>query len=782
MTKFFLPFLLTFLMAGSCNQKPETAQWISCREGKDTTYGVFSFRNEFKLDKVPDSLILAVSADNRYKLFVNNIEAGLGPSRGSLDHWNYERYDIAPYLQAGNNVIEALVWNAGKERPFAQISLRTGFYLASRSSGFESLNTGSGNWKTREIKAYHPVNFGIFVDGKYYVCGPGDSLRMDQYPETKLTPATGEFSWKKPAVIPQEEAKWNLVPRIIPPMESLREDDPDIVRVNGNLTGSGSVSLVTLPVTIPPNSSTSILFDQGYLTVGYPELRFSGGREGKVKITYAETLVYPNGRKGNRNEIEGKVIRGYYDVILPDGRKNFRFTPLWLRTFRYVQIDIDTGDEPLDLLGFSNVFSAYPLTPEAQISTDDPVTDPLMQTGWRTLRLCAGETFFDCPYYEQLQYIGDTRVESLISLYLSHDDRLVQKAIKQFGYSLRPDGLTLSRFPAREDQIIPPFSLYWVSMLYDYYMLRQNDRLVRDHLDGIKSVLGYFHDYINDLDMLGPMPHGDTVGGGLPEFWYFEDWSWGFSRGIPQGVYDNSSSIISLHYANTLQQAAVIMDGLGETAQAASYRETASLINRGVMEHCFDPARGYIAQTPDKKLFSQHANILAVLSGAIPENQQKKLMQQTVSDKSLIQCSMYFQFYLFEAMKKAGLGDEYLDHIGFWYRAMENGLTTFPEKEGNTRSDCHGWNASPCYEMFANVAGIEPSSPGFKTVTITPRLGHLKHIEAMMPHPEGTLAVSLKKDEQGQISGTIKLPAGVSGVFCPGDQNIQLQPGENRIR
>ncbi|WP_372490084.1 hypothetical protein [Chitinophaga sedimenti] len=30
--------------------------------------------------------------------------------------------------------------------------------------------------------------------------------------------------------------------------------------------------------------------------------------------------------------------------------------------------------------------------------------------GWRTSRLCAYETYMDCPYYEQLQYIGDTRI------------------------------------------------------------------------------------------------------------------------------------------------------------------------------------------------------------------------------------------------------------------------------------------------------------------------------------------------------------------------------------
>jgi len=51
--------------------------------------------------------------------------------------------------------------------------------------------------------------------------------------------------------------------------------------------------------------------------------------------------------------------------------------------------------------------------------------------GWRTARLCAHETYMDCPYYEQLQYVGDTRVQCLVSLFDSGDARLMRNAIEQ---------------------------------------------------------------------------------------------------------------------------------------------------------------------------------------------------------------------------------------------------------------------------------------------------------------------------------------------------------------
>jgi alpha-L-rhamnosidase len=70
--------------------------------------------------------------------------------------------------------------------------------------------------------------------------------------------------------------------------------------------------------------------------------------------------------------------------------------------------------------------------------------------GWRTAQLCAGETYFDCPYYEQLQYEGDTRIQSLISLYVTGDDRLMRKAILDFYHSRVPEGLTQGRYPKQQ--------------------------------------------------------------------------------------------------------------------------------------------------------------------------------------------------------------------------------------------------------------------------------------------------------------------------------------------
>jgi alpha-L-rhamnosidase len=61
----------------------------------------------------------------------------------------------------------------------------------------------------------------------------------------------------------------------------------------------------------------------------------------------------------------------------------------------------------------------------------------------------AHETYSDCPYWEQLQYLGDTRIQALISYVDFGDDRLARQALDAYDKSRIADGLTQSRYPER---------------------------------------------------------------------------------------------------------------------------------------------------------------------------------------------------------------------------------------------------------------------------------------------------------------------------------------------
>ena len=65
-----------------------TASWVSVPDAPETDYGLYYFRKELNLEEKPSQFIIQVSADNRYKLYVNEELVSLGPALGDIQHWD----------------------------------------------------------------------------------------------------------------------------------------------------------------------------------------------------------------------------------------------------------------------------------------------------------------------------------------------------------------------------------------------------------------------------------------------------------------------------------------------------------------------------------------------------------------------------------------------------------------------------------------------------------------------------------------------------------------------
>jgi hypothetical protein len=524
-------------------------------------------------------------------------------------------------------------------------------------------------------------------------------------------------------------------------------------------------------ICISPHDSAVILLDQTFETVAYPQLLISRGKGSKIKITYAEALFDSHRQKGNRNEIKGKEMIGDYDVFRPDGGMHRLFRPLWMRTYRYLQLTIVTGPDPLYLEDLYGMYTGYPFRQVARFSSNDTSLRTLWDIGWRTARLCAGENYFDCPYYEQLQYEADTRIQSLISLYIAGDDRLMRKAITDFFNSRVAEGLTQGRYPSSRLQVIPPFSLFWISMIHDYWMHRTDDAFIREKLFAVKDVLSWYEKRIDpDRSMLGPMT-----------WWNFVDWNNRFPGGTPDGATDGNSSVITLQLAYTLQQAAELFNYYQDTAAAGHYSRLAGVLTSKTYMLCYDPVKGEMANTPGRSTFSQHASIMGVLTGSIPASEAKAVMHHVLDDSTLSQATFYYRFYLTRALVKAGMGELYYPSLTPWRDMVANGLTTFAENPDPTRSDCHAWSASPIYDFLATLCGITPAAPGFSAVSIRPALGALKEVHGSMPHPNGVISVDLVRKGNDGVSGAIELPPGVSGILYWNGQEKALHPGKQTV-
>jgi alpha-L-rhamnosidase len=626
------------------------ARWITLPGALPNEYGVYNFRRTFDLSAIPAKFVVRVTADNRYQLFVNGARACWGPARGDLNHWHYETVDIAPYLRQGKNALAAVVWNDGADRAVAQFSLQTGFLLAGESAAAEMVNTGP-DWFGIVNRAYSPIpNNG---EMGYYAAPPGERVEGAVYPWGWARAEFDDGAWRGVKAIPRGDGSprgirdasngWMLVPRTIPAMEETPQKFARVRQREG-------VAADEFPWQIPAQSKATLLLDQGHLTTAFPELVTTGGRGANVTLRYAESLFAADKKdKGNRDEVDGKVFLGMSDIFTADAGLKRLYRPLYWRTFRYVQVEVETRDEALTVEDLRSVYTGYPFQRKATFAAGDPALDKILDVGWRTARLCAHETYMDCPYYEQLQYVGDTRVQCLVSVYNSGDIRLMRNAIEQIDASRTAEGATFSRAPSALPQYIPGFSLWWIGMVHDYWMYADDPELVTRMLPGVRAVLEFFAALQKPNGSLGPMP-----------WWNYLDWVEKWPNGEPPRGADNSSAPQDLQLAMAYAWAAEM-----ET-KTSDHKEAAEKIRATVRTLYWDAKHGLFADTSKRDVFSQHTNALAVLAGVVTGAEARSLIERTLAAPDLAPASVYFRYYLHAAMVEAGLGDRYLEMLAPW--------------------------------------------------------------------------------------------------------------------
>ena len=773
------------------------AMWIEVPGTQPKDYGVYYFRKDVNLTTKPTSFIVYVTGDTRYKLFVNGQLASLGPARNDSRHWNYEKLDLAPYLQAGKNVFAAQVWNEGNFTPVPNATMRTGFLMMGEGDA-KMVNTDE-SWKAIQDPAYSPIR--QQVPG-YYALGAGEDINMnntitdwkdadadlsqwqDAKPYELGTPHDASFGTGVYTGHMLVESKLPQVERFEKRINTTRQmtvDKASSKTVNGQ---QATVNGITIPkgwparqakVTIPANRQVELLLDQEELTNGFFQLNFSKGKDAAISIGYAEALYTDEQgqKKGNRDEVEGKHFIGRSDHLISNGKDNQQFTSLDWRTFRYVKLSIETQGEALEINDVSSMFTGFPFQLKAKLDTDNNELQQMMEIGWRTARLCAIETYTDCPFYEQLQYLGDTRIQVLVSIYNSGDDTLWKNYLRQADMSRNAEGVTMGRAPSELAQYITPYALSYIYSIHDYMRYGSDQQLVLDLIPGAEQILNYFSKY--------QMADGRIKG--LPG-WNFSDWVYteGWQMGVAQVGKDGGGILMDLQLLLALQMMSELESYQGNTFMANKYEQAAAKLKDGIQNAYWDAGKGLYAQTSEKRLFSQHANSLAIITGLVKGEQAKQVAQKMLADPTLSQCSVYYKFYLHEALVKAGMGDDYLKWLDIWRENIRQGLTTWGETSDvdGTRSDCHAWGASPNIEFFRTLLGIDSAAPGFGKVLIEPHLGDISQIGGTMPHQKGDIKVSYRKNGN-TLKAEIELPAGINGSLVWAGKTYDLKGGKNSI-
>ncbi|MDR1531037.1 MAG: hypothetical protein LBS62_02425 [Clostridiales bacterium] len=733
--------------------------WTKDWDSRDNTEpAIVYFRKTLKLDTVPTAMPAMVSADSRYKLYINGSLAEVGPLKGDRQIWYYDTVDIAPYLLQGDNVISAVVlryptlYRQGNHSVFRTET--PGFYLKS------ALVSTDATWRTKKARRIKIVGENLYFAPLHIsenADGDAETFRfMDIGFDSRAWTEAVEYN---DFAMPKAVSPGNLIERSIPPLYRVKRFFKEVYCIRhsafakqdweGMLNGVSAID-------IPARANETVEISAGEETTGYLALALAQGQGASIKILTAECYAYepvgnfmPIPRKGDRTDCEGGRLFGFTDAYTPLGRGTESepevYEPFWFRTFRFVRLEIATGSVPLKILGFNYTETGYPLEIKTEVKTSDETLAAVWDISARTLRRCMHETYEDCPFYEQLQYAMDSRNQILYTYAVSADDRLARKCMDDFRRSQRYDGMINCSYPCYGSNIIPGFAIYYIGMVYDHMMYFGDEALVQTHLPAIMGVLNYFENNRGTLGLVGKI-------GGLnmrDRYWSFIDWTkeWNETTGVPRAALSGPITMESLLYVLGLMYASQLAMFAREDQLAEKLNSRARAVRDAVNRNCRGK-NGLYQDGPGVEEYSQHCQVFAVLTDTVGAAEGGKYLQETLDRPGeYAQCSVAMMYYLYRALEKCGMYERTKALWDTWREMVRKNLTTCEEDPVNSRSDCHAWGALALYELPSAVLGVRPGKPGYAEIIVAPTAGYMTWAEGRVITPRGMVEVSWRLEE-----------------------------------
>lgn len=416
----------------------------------------------------------------------------------------------------------------------------------------------------------------------------------------------------------------------------------------------------------------------------------------------------------------------------------------------------------------------YPAGTAGSFTSDDPFLDQLWETGRKTVQLCMHDGWEDCPSREQRQWLGDVTVEHLASqtAFGPAAHALTAKYLEDVAASQRPDGLTQMFAPGDHNTnalLIPDWTLQWILTAWDYLLWTADEATIEQIFPAIERSLQWFELQRGINGLIVDMP-----------YWHFMDWA-GVGR-------HGEACALNAQYAGTLDAAASMADVLENFRAARRLRAIAAEVKDALNARHWDAARGIYVDVVDpvtgqqELRTSQHANAGMILWGDAPTARWEQIIAritdpdrltftagppivpvgETLNElEGVVLANTFYSHFVYTALAKARRADLALELMHKKLKPMiDVGADTLWESLEPTASLCHGFSASPTYQLVHAVAGLQPTVAGAGTLNLSPQLAHLNHLKTSLATIGGEVHLSLRK-AGGIIEGEIAVPDGI---------------------
>jgi hypothetical protein len=468
--------------------------------------------------------------------------------------------------------------------------------------------------------------------------------------------------------------------------------------------------------------TNSLLLDFGKETFGFIQLHGLSGKGG-LSIYYGES----------REEALSTEQCEALDRVKVDDRTGKEHRLPLSKAFRFVNIRYDPS---VKLDSVSMLYEYAGITGRGSFKCNDEEINRIYDVARYTFELNTREFFIDGIKRDRWIWSGDAYQSYLMNYYLYFDGGTVERTM----LALRGKDPVTAHI-----NTIMDYTFYWFIGIYDYYLYTGDETFIRQFYPRMQTLMDYCLSRRNKNGLLE----------GLPGDWLFIDWAAGLSK-------KGELSFEQLLFCRSLETMALCAGIAGDDKGRAAYHQLAS----GLKEKIFSL---YWSETKQALVHSRvdgrqtdnvtrYSNMFSIFFNYFNDTQKQAVKRSVLLNDSIQKITTpYMRFYELEALCALGEQDHVLKEMkSYWGGMLKLGATSFweeynPEKKGNEhyamygrafgKSLCHAWGASPIYLLGRYYLGVEPSTAGYATYTIRPKLGGLQWMEGKVPTPSGDLFV-----------------------------------------
>lgn len=700
-----------------------------------TQYKVL-FRKNFELSSLPNQVIMSISADVSYRVFINGIFIAQGPPNIGNDyfdgvpptHWFSNTHNIKKYLARGTNTIAVEVYSHSRE-------------ISETSSGHGKLICDIDDEVNKNIVSTD-TTWKCTLDTSFVVHG-GNFNHNSNFEITNWSnKITDDASWDNASIKNHPKNGYLITSKIPIPIRH-----PVVPK------------RLWLPKNeIPVTNISSAAFNKAYFkeefTLDY-DRNLTAYYGFEIEAHKNDTLkIFPFEK---RYAATNRTLT----FVCKEG-VNIFYAP-YLSVFRYLKVEVISA-KGLIVKNISADFSSYPVSYIGKfISSDKNLTRLWDITRWTT-QLCMNDMFYDSPnHQEPIACTGDYFIQSLINYYAFGDPWLTRQTLLKTAYMLEKNNY---------DMFHTSYSLIWVQMIHQYYQYTGDLQLVKEILPHVNRLNQLFESYLDEDNLVSNAPD-----------YMFMDWIKidKFNAHHPPAVIGMGymtafyyKSLVDAAYLNMLAGNTSISDKnlfLAEKIKAAMntllWDQGKKLYKDGLPfrskthNHFFFP--------PDTNIitYSPHVNTLAVLYDIVPKDQQLKILHYVVNQKA-IDLQPYFMFFVLSAVDHARQFNTVgLELLKKWEGGIN--LETYTLKEnwqdqtetGYGGDYSHAWGGSPLYFMSRNILGVKPGTAGFKEIEINLlRTSKIKWAKGIVPLEQGrSMAISWERQNKRTYNYSLEIPA-----------------------